>query len=127
MTPTPQTRPLDGNRLPTRAKGARPAYFDDDGTTDALISIITALSGEVWALRERLDTVERLLAGGGQLSPDEVEGYRPSAAEAAARAAEARAFTGRVFRVFEEMREEVLAGETPEQYQALVRRAFDEI
>lgn len=125
--PIPQAEPLDGRTFPTRARGARPTYFDDDGATDAIISIVSALAAEVWALRERLASLEAVLEAAGGLEPGLVEAYRPAADEADDRAAEAAAFTSRVFRVFEEMREEIVAGDTEERYEALVQRAFDEI
>lgn len=123
----PQARPVDGRAFPTKARGARPTFFDDEGATDAVISILTALAAEVWALRERIDSLEAVLEARGDLDPGEVEAYRPKGDRASARAEEAAAFTGRVFRVFEEMREEIVAGEDQAQYLALVTRAFDEI
>ncbi|MGF1597065.1 MAG: hypothetical protein ACFCVK_09050 [Acidimicrobiales bacterium] len=127
MSATPQAEPVDGHALPTHARGARPTYFDDGGTTDALVSIITALSAEVWALRERLDSLETLLDAAGTVARDQVEAHRPDTADAARRAGEAAAYTGRVFRVFYEMREELRAGQTTDDYLDLVRRAFAEI
>ena len=71
--------------------------------------------------------VEAVLDEAGVVDQTAVEAYQPDEAEAASRAEEASAFTGRVFRVFEEMREEALAGESQEQYLAVVQRAFDEL
>ena len=122
-----QARPVEGRRYPTKARGARPTYFDDDGATDAVVAIVTALSSEVWALRERLTSLEALLEQSGALAPTAVDAYRPDTDEERRRAEAAQAFMERVFRVFEEMREEALAGETPEHYLAVVQRAFDEI
>ncbi|MBW4504596.1 MAG: hypothetical protein KME57_34885 [Scytonema hyalinum WJT4-NPBG1] len=42
------------------AKGKRPVYFEDP-QTDKVLAIVMALIGEVSVLRERLDTIERLL------------------------------------------------------------------
>lgn len=123
----PQAEPAEGRAFPAKARGARPTYFDDDGATDAVLAIVTSLSAEVWALRERLATIEALLESSGTVDENAVDGYRPDASEGAARSEEAAAFTSRVFRVFEEMREEAVAGETQEQYGAVVQRAFDEI
>ena len=123
----PQAQPLDGRRLPTRARGARPVFFDDGGATDAVLAIVTALAAEVWALRERVTTLETVLANSGAVPSGAVEAHRPTPAESERRSADAAAFTARVYRVFEEMREEALAGETPAGYEALVQRAYDEI
>lgn len=124
---TAQAQPVEGRGFPTKARGARPTYFDDGGATDAVIAIVTALSAEVWTLRERIASLEALLEAGGTIVNGAVEAHRPSGAEAQALTDEASAFAGRVFRVFEEMREEVAAEETAEQYLAVVQRAFDEI
>lgn len=102
-------------------------FFDDGGATDAVVAIVTALASEVWTLRERLASLEAVLEACGGLEPAEVENFRPAPAQADQRAADAAAFMGRVFRVFEEMREEALAGETAEGYRALVERAYDEL
>lgn len=124
---TIQAHPSHGPVLPAHARGARPVFFDDDGATDAVLAIVTALATEVWALRERLSSLEAVLAKAGVVDQSAVEAYQPDEVEAASRAEEASAFTGRVFRVFEEMREEALAGESHEQYLAVVQRAFDEL
>ena len=126
-TTAPQAAPVQGRTFPTKARGARPTFFDDDGATDAVLAIVTALSAEVWALRERVQSLEAVLEGSGTIRRSEVEAHRFDGAELAAQADDATAFTARVFRVFEEMREEIAAGETKQRYQAVVDRAFDEI
>lgn len=126
-TTAPQAQPVDGRQFPSKAKGARPVYFDDRGATDAVVAIVTALASEVWALRERLATMESLLDRAGILERSAIESHEPSDGEEMVRSDEASAFMGRVFRVFEEMREEALSGETQADYLALVQRAFDEL
>jgi hypothetical protein len=123
----PQAEPVDGRSFPTKARGARPTFFDDDGATDAIVAIVTALAAEVWTLRERIDTLEAVLDATDVIDRSTIATYRPAPDEADDRANEAAAFTARVFRVFEEMREEAVAGETEAQYRAIVERAFDEI
>lgn len=61
--------------------------------------MILALAAEVSALRERLDTHERLAAGEEFPRPDAVEAYAPNAAVEAARAAARRSLIDRVTRV----------------------------
>jgi hypothetical protein len=122
-----QAQPVEGRIFPTKARGARPTFFDDAGATDAVIDIITALSAEVWALHERIDSLEAVLEASDTLDRSSVESHRSDPIESEARAADAAAFTGRIFRVFAEMREEVVAGETEDGYLSLVQRAFDEI
>ena len=77
---------MDGRRFPAKAKGARPTYFDDDGATDAVVAVVTALASEVWALRERIATIESVLDETGLVDRDAIEGFRPSEPELEARA-----------------------------------------
>ncbi len=132
MNPTPaatahQARPVEGRSFPTKAKGARPVFFDDGGATDAVVDIVTALAAEVWALRERVANLEAVLAAAGHLEPGALDRWVPSPEEQDRRVGEAAAFAGRVYRVFEEMREELAAGETADGYTAVVQRAYGEI
>ncbi|WP_420626776.1 hypothetical protein [Candidatus Poriferisodalis sp.] len=123
----PQAQPTEGRSYPTMARGARPTFFDDEGATDAVLAIVTALAAEVWTLRERQITLEAVLADAGIEVAEAIEAYRPDGDQIAARAVEAAAFAGRVYRVFEEMREEALAGETEDRYLEIVDRAFAEL
>lgn len=62
------------NRKP---KGKRPAYFADS-QNEEIYSILLALVGEVSVMRQRLDTVERLLEGKGTISRADIEAYVPA-------------------------------------------------
>lgn len=64
---------------PRAAKGPRPQFFDDP-TSDTLLSMNVALLTELMATRERLDTLERLVAAKGVLGREEIESYEPDAA-----------------------------------------------
>lgn len=59
-----------------KAKGKRPVYFENP-EIDKLVAIVLALTGEVSVLRDRLDTLERLVQAKGILSIDEIEAYQP--------------------------------------------------
>ena len=63
-------------RAGAKAKGKRPQYFDDPAN-DRTLSIVMAIAGEVSVLRERLDTVERLLDAKGTISRADIESYVP--------------------------------------------------
>ncbi|MHC5596189.1 MAG: hypothetical protein ACYTXC_09575 [Nostoc sp.] len=60
------------------AKGKRPVYLENP-QIDKLLAIVTALTGEVSVLHERLDTIERLLEVKGILLATEIEAYEPDA------------------------------------------------
>ncbi len=61
-------------KLPKKAKGSRP-YFFDDPAVDKAIAIVMGLAGEVSVMHDRLDTIERLIEKNGTLSRDDIEGF----------------------------------------------------
>jgi hypothetical protein len=124
-TPEP-AQPLDGRRFPTKAKGARPTYHHDPGL-DAVISMVTTLASEVWVLRERVMTLETLLGEKRVIEPDAVDAHLATGADAQVRLGAARAFVGRVLRVFYEWREEIVGDETQDAYHEIIRRAFGQV
>ena len=83
--------------LPRASKGKRPHFFDDPAI-DQMMTFFLELMAEVTALRERLDTIERLLEEKGMVSRDEIEDYRIQPATEAERAAWSHAFITRVMR-----------------------------
>ncbi|WP_293085426.1 hypothetical protein [Okeania sp. SIO3B5] len=64
--------------IPKQAKGKRPVYLDNIDN-DKLLAIIMALAGEVSVLRERLDTIEKLLVAKDIISSEDIENYQPDA------------------------------------------------
>jgi len=121
-----QAEPLPGHSFPKKAKGARPQYFDEPGI-EAIISTLLTTTSELWVLRERVLTLEQVLADRGVIEPGAVEKHKPSQEVLTARSNEAEAFVGRVLRVFHEWREEIVADESSEGYGEIVRRAFSEV
>lgn len=104
---------LDWIALSTRkAKGKRPEYFDDFAT-DRLMSIVMALVAEVSVLRQRQDTLERLLETHGVLRREEIERYEPDAAAAYDRGVETKAYIARVMRGVSQALEGMAADEKP--------------
>jgi len=87
-------------RLPRIAKGHRPEFYEEPAI-DQLFAIVTALTGEVSVLFDRLDTVERLLTEAGVLRADTLEAYVPDAAAAAIRRERRDELLRRVFAVLE--------------------------
>lgn len=84
--------------LPRVTKGKRPSFFEDPAI-DQMMTFIVELTTEVGVMRERLDTVERLLDTHGSVTRAALEAYRPDAAVEAERAAWRDAFLKRVFRM----------------------------
>ena len=92
-----------------------------------MIQIVTALAAEVWALTERMETLERVLVNEGLVGDDFAGKCELSSSDEQQRLEDATMFAGRIFRVLEEMREEIVNDESPDAYLAVVDRAFAEI
>lgn len=88
---------------PRVARGERP-YFLGNAEVERLLNIVIALTGEVSALHDKLDTVMRLAAAGAPFDADAVDRYEPDADVAADRDARRARMLDRVFRM-------LLAGE----------------
>jgi hypothetical protein len=93
-----------------KSKGARP-WFLKDGDVERVLNITMALAQEVSVLRERLDTVERLLERGDTVSKAAIDGFEPTREEAAERALTTQEFIARILRVIQQDREAIEAGE----------------
>ena len=95
-----------------RAKGRRPEYFDDPAV-DRLYSTVLALAAEVSALRERNDTLERLLEEKGVLKREAIETFVPDRQQAEERGEATRAYVNRVMRGFQQAVEAMEADDPP--------------
>jgi hypothetical protein len=84
-------------RAGAKAKGKRPAYFEEPAI-DRVLSIVMALAGELSVLRERLDTVERLLDAKGHISRADIENYTPDRDAGAERGLATQAYIARIMR-----------------------------
>ena len=95
-----------------RAKGKRPEYFDEPAL-DRLYSVVFAMAAEVSALRERQDTVERLLDAKGTISREDIETYVPDRAAGEERGLATRAYISRIMRGFQQEVEAMEAQDPP--------------
>jgi hypothetical protein len=84
-------------RAGAKAKGKRPHYFEDPAI-DRTLSIVMAIAGEVSVLRERLDTVERLLDAKGTISRADIESYTPDRVAGAERGLLTKEYIARILR-----------------------------
>ncbi len=105
--------------MSAKAKGKRPG-FAEDPQVDRLVAMVTALAGEVAVLRERQDTLERLLHGAGALDLAAIEAYEPDEAALADRERWREAFLDRVLWIVRAGLDEDAAGETAESYSDVV-------
>jgi hypothetical protein len=95
---------------PRKATGPeRPSYFNT-GDVDRVMAIVLALVSEVAAIRERLDTHERLADVGRLPDVTQVEAYIADNDAEAAREAWRDAYIRRLFRVITEDVESLKGG-----------------
>lgn len=95
-----------------RAKGKRPEYFDDPAV-ERLLSITMAVVGEVAVLRQRLDTVERLLEAKGGVTQAEIEAFVPDRDAAYQRGVLTKSYIARVMRGVQQAMEAMAVDEQP--------------
>lgn len=82
-----------------KANGPRRPQYLASPDADRTVMMLLALAAEVSALRERVDTHERLAQSGQPPLPAAIEAYLPSAEVEAARAAVRRSLIDRIARV----------------------------
>lgn len=92
-----------------KAKGARP-WFLADPDVERVMNITLVLMQEVAVLRERLDTVERLLERDGKITRATIEAFAPTKDEAAERGAWTQEYIARVLRILQQDREAIARG-----------------
>ena len=108
---------LAGNK----AKGGRP-YFYDDPAVERVLNITMAVAGELAVVRERLDTIERLLEQKGILSQNEIDSFEPDGAIAEERQRWHASYIARILRI---VQQELEALEQPENNKPMEEIADD--
>lgn len=101
--------PIDWiTRAGTRAKGKRPNTLQDFND-ERTLSILMALVGEVSVLRERIDTVERLLETKGTINRADIETYAPTGDAAYERGLATKEYIARIMRPMQQEMEAMQA------------------
>jgi predicted nucleic acid-binding Zn-ribbon protein len=94
----------------SKARGKRPVFFADRDV-ERLLNVVMALAQEVSVMRERLDTVERLLGKKGVLTRADIDAFEPSKAEAEERGVATQEFIARILRIIQQEREAIGFGD----------------
>ena len=84
-------------RANARAKGKRPDFLGDPDK-EKMLSMLMALVGEVSVMRERIDTIERLLDSKGTISREDIETYQPDRVAGYERGVMIREYIARIMR-----------------------------
>ncbi|XBQ16635.1 MAG: hypothetical protein ABL308_01900 [Oceanicaulis sp.] len=100
-----------------KARGKRP-WFMEDRDAERVLNIVMALAQEVSVVRQRLDTVERLLDAKGAISRADIEAFEPDRDQAAERGAWNQEFIARILRIVQQENEAIERGEEPSSEQA---------
>jgi len=103
------TETLTGKR-PRKANGPDRLSYFGAGDVDRVMAVLLALVSEVAAIRDRLDTHERLATTGAAPTPAEVEAFAPAPEAEAERDAWRDGYIRRLFRVISEDLEELSRG-----------------
>ena len=105
------TQQIDPLKLAgAKPKGKRP-YFFESKETERVMAITMAVAQELAVMRERLDTVERLLDQKDHVSRAEIETFTPSKSEAAERGAWTQEYLARILRIVQQEIEAIDAGD----------------
>ena len=91
--------------------GKRP-YFLDDPAVERVLAITMAVAQEVSVLRERVDTIERLLENGNAIKRADIDAYEPDPAAATERAEWQRMYIARILRIVQQELEALNAPES---------------
>lgn len=95
------SEPLDPLKLAgAKPKGKRP-YFLKDRDTERVLAVTMAVVQELAVMRERLDTVERLLEAKG-ISKADIDAFVPTKAQAEERGAWTQEYLARVLRIYQQ-------------------------
>lgn len=92
--------------LQKKAKGERPQYFDDPAV-DKVLAITMALAGEVAVIRDRMDTIERLMEDGKPVTREVLDTYRPDPKVREERDSWREVYFGNILRIVLQEREEL--------------------
>jgi hypothetical protein len=101
-----------------KSKGKRP-YFLENSEIENVLNITMALAQEVAVLRERTDTLERLLESKGMFARRELDAFVPNKLQANERAFAHQQFIARILRIIqqenESMSQHAEASATPDE------------
>ncbi len=94
-------KPIDPLALAgAKPKGKRP-FFLNDPDVERVMAITMAVAQELAVMRERLDTVERLLEAKG-ISRDDIEDFQPTPEQAEARGRWTQEYLARIMRIYQQ-------------------------
>lgn len=88
---------MSDEALPRHTRSSRPQFFEEPGV-DKMMSVVLGIAQELSVLRDRVDSIERILDTKGSLTREELEAYRPDPAAEAERQQRRADYLQRIFR-----------------------------
>lgn len=98
---------MDKSRIdPLKLAGAKPKgkrpYFLKDPDVERVLAVTMAIAQELAVVRERMDTVERILEDKGSLTQADIETYVPPKPIAEERGAWTQEYLARIMRIYQQ-------------------------
>ncbi len=103
--------------------GKRPYFMTPE--VERVLAITMAVVQELAVARERVDTLERVLAAKGLLDPQEIEQFQPSAEASAERGLWLQEYLNRVLRIVQQEGEAIAADAEGDLYSSQVADEID--
>ena len=97
-------------RAGAKPKGRRPDFLGSPHE-EKMLFILMALVAEVSVVRERMDTIERLLEEKGTISRADIEGFTPDLETGKERGRMTRAYIARIMRGVQQQMEQMAVDE----------------
>lgn len=94
-------------RAGAKPKGKRPNFLENHHQ-ERTLSILMALVAEVSVVRERLDTIERLLEQQGTINREDIENYEPDTKAAHERSMITKEYVARIMRGMQQEMEDMV-------------------
>ena len=100
-----------------KARGKRPWFLDSqDG--ERVLNIVMAVAQELDVMRQRVDTVERLLDKNGAVTRADIEAFKPSKEESEERGAWTQEYLARILRIVQQENEAITRSDEVSSEQA---------
>jgi len=96
----------------SKPKGKRP-FFLQDPDVERVMAITMAVAQELAVMRERMDTIERLLENKETISRADIENYNPPKDIAEQRGAWTQEYLARILRIYQQDIEALGLGDEP--------------
>lgn len=108
----------------SKARGKRP-YFFKDPDVERVLAITMAVAGELAVMRERLDTIERLIEQNGVVRREDIERFTPDKAAADERGLWHQDYIARILRIVQQEIEGLAASDREESAEELTKEFAD--